>query len=278
MAKEYLTESSRWCRHLSGGTTKAFATVLVCLGLIPSTVVGQQNLFNVPSSDITEPGEIFYQQQINLLPDLLQFNSTMCYGLGRNFEIGFNIIGLNVNTQSSSPLIISNGDIHSPPVYPFYTLNLQKAFVLNRTLRVAVGAQTGLSIDAHFGNYTYTNLITSIPRWHSKIITGIYGSTNSFLGPGDRNLFVPDANIGFQLGLEQPIIREKLYVIVEGITGRHSLGSTTLGGAWYVSKHWVVSLGYLFANSGSLAVNSLITELTYVPSIGGHRKVLGHVN
>ena len=209
MAKEYLTESSRWCRHLSGGTTKAFATVLVCLGLIPSTVVGQQNLFNVPSSDITEPGEIFYQQQINLLPDLLQFNSTMCYGLGRNFEIGFNIIGLNVNTQSSSPLIISNGDIHSPPVYPFYTLNLQKAFVLNRTLRVAVGAQTGLSIDAHFGNYTYTNLITSIPRWHSKIITGIYGSTNSFLGPGDRNLFVPDANIGFQLGLEQPIIREK---------------------------------------------------------------------
>lgn len=162
MAKEYLTESSRWCRHLSGGTTKAFATVLVCLGLIPSTVVGQQNLFNVPSSDITEPGEIFYQQQINLLPDLLQFNSTMCYGLGRNFEIGFNIIGLNVNTQSSSPLIISNGDIHSPPVYPFYTLNLQKAFVLNRTLRVAVGAQTGLSIDAHFGNYTYTNLITSI--------------------------------------------------------------------------------------------------------------------
>ena len=131
----------------------AFASVLFCLGLMPSSVFGQQNLFNVPSSDITEPGEIFYQQQINVLPDLLQFNSTMCYGLGRNFEIGFNIIGLNVNTKSSSPFIISNGDIHNPPVYPFYTLNLQKAIVLNRTLRVAVGTQTGLSIDAHFGNY-----------------------------------------------------------------------------------------------------------------------------
>ena len=124
-------------------------------------------------------------------------------------EVGFNIIGLNVNTKSSSPFIISNGDISNPPVYPFYTLNFQKAFVLNKVLRLAIGTQTGLSIDAHFGNYTYTNLVSSIPKWHSKIVTGIYASTNSFLGPGDRNLFVPETStIGFQLGLEQPIIRK----------------------------------------------------------------------
>lgn len=256
----------------------AFAAVFVSCGLTPSIVLGQQNLFNVPSSDITEPGEIFFQQQFNVLPDLLQVNTTLCYGLGRNMEIGINVIGLNFNTKSSSPFVISNGDISNSPVYPFYTINLQKAFVLNRTLRLAVGTQTGLSIDAHFGNYTYTNLITSIPRWHSKIVTGIFASTNSFLGPGDRNLFAPESNVGFQLGIEQPIIREKLYVVVEGISGKHMLGSTTLGGSWYFSKHWVLSLGYLYSNSGSLAVNSFITEFTYVPSIGGHRKVLGHVN
>ena len=158
-----------------------FTIILVCGGLLPSMVLGQQNLFNVPSSNITEPGEIFFQQQFNALPGLLQINTTLCYGLGRNMEVGFNIIGLNVNTRSSSPFIISNGDISNPPVYPFYTLNLQKAFVLNKVLRLAIGTQTGLSIDAHFGNYTYTNLVSSIPKWHSKIVTGIYASTNSFL-------------------------------------------------------------------------------------------------
>ncbi|HRI79230.1 MAG TPA: hypothetical protein PLR06_06805 [Cyclobacteriaceae bacterium] len=255
-----------------------FSIILFASGCLSYTFVwGQQNLFNVPSSDITEPGEIFYQQQFNALPGILQINTTLCYGLGSNFEVGVNVIGLNINTASASPFIISNGDIDDPPVYPFYTINFQKAFVLNKTLRASIGTQTGLSIDAHFGNYTYGNFITSIPRWHSKIITGFYASTNSFLGPGDRNLFVPDANVGFQLGLEQPIIKEKLYLNIEGITGKHTLGSTTLGGAWYFSKHWVLSLGYLFANSGSLAINSFITEFTYVPSIGGHRKILGHI-
>ena len=47
---------------------------------------------------------------------------------------------------------------------------------------------------------------------------------------GHRNLFGPETStIGFQLGVQQPIIREKLYVVVEGISGRHTLGSTTLG-------------------------------------------------
>ena len=190
-------------------------------------VSGQQNLFNVPSSDITEKGDIFFQQQFNFSKGLLQLNTTFDYGLGKHMEVGFNVIGLNFNTGSSSPLILSNGDISNPPVYPFYTLNFQKAFILSSQFRVAVGTQTGFSYKLHFGSYGYTNLITSLPRWHTKIITGLYAGTHSFLGPADRNLFIPEGNgIGIQVGLEQPIIREKLFVVLESISGNHKRFTT----------------------------------------------------
>jgi hypothetical protein len=232
---------------------------------------GQQNLFNVPSSDITQRKKPFFQQQFNIGEGFLQLNATFCYGLGKNTEIGFNIIGLNINEASSSPFFITNANIQSSPAYPFYTINFQKSFVINDVFRIAVGTQTGISEGSHFGTYDYSNLVTVLPNLKSKIITGVYYSNDSFLGPEDRTLLFDGVTpFGFQIGLEQPIIEDKLLFIAENISGLHNLGETTLGGAYYLSHHWILSVGFQFSNPGSKTAEALVIEFTYVPSASYH--------
>lgn len=234
----------------------------------------QQNLFNVPSSDITLQGKPFFQQQFNISKGLIQFNSTFSYGLGAHTEVGLNVLGLNVEKDFS---LLTNGNKSVPPVYPFFMFNFQKAVVLNRLLKFGVGTQAGFSKGGHFGSYTYANLVTALTHTRSKIITGAYYGSNSFLGTEERNPIVPVFEpVGFQLGIEQQIIEEKLLFIAENITGKHGLGETTLGGAYYLTEHWVLSAGYQFANPNSKTLSALVIEVTYVPSSTTHQKIYKH--
>jgi hypothetical protein len=242
--------------------------VLAVILLLKSVLIAaaQQNFFNVPSSDITEKNKVFFQQQFNIGSGLVQLNSTLCWGLGKGAEVGFNVTGLNINTTGAGNLFLVNSNLDYSPVYPFYTINAQKSFDLFKNFRLAFGTQTGISVGSHFGSYAYSNTITNLPGWNTKLVIGLYGATDSFLGPEDRNIFFSGLNsLGFQIGVEQPIIREKFFLIVENINGKHSLGETTLGGAYYFTSHWVFSVGYQFPNPQSKTVESLVIEMTYVP-------------
>ncbi|MBY0436529.1 MAG: hypothetical protein K2U26_20740 [Cyclobacteriaceae bacterium] len=143
--------------------------------------------------------------------------------------------------------------------------------------KLAIGTQTGASAGTHFGSYNYLNLVTVIPKLKTKIITGAFGATNSFFGPEDRSfLFPQEEDIGIQTGIEHPLLDEKLLLVAENISGSHSLGETTLGAAYYVTDHWMLSLGYQFSNPGSKAVNASVIEFTYVPEGGHHKKTFRH--
>ncbi len=225
----------------------------------------QQNLFNVPTSDITEEKKLFFQQQFNLTGDAVQFNTTFSYGLGHNWEVGVNLIGLNVNTTSIGPRFLTNNNSSTLPYSPFYTFNVQKAFKLNKIFNVAIGTQTGIATGGNFGSYIYSNLVSIIPKTRTKLITGLYSGSDSFLGEEDRNLLLSDSPVGTQVGLEQPIFGNRLSLIAENISGKHSLGETSLGGAWRFTKHWVWSAAWQFPNYRSRSAEALVIELTYVP-------------
>jgi len=62
--------------------------------IISNFVIAQQNFINVPSSEVTIKNKYFFQQQINF-NDLIQSNTTLDYGLGKGYEIGLNILGIN---------------------------------------------------------------------------------------------------------------------------------------------------------------------------------------
>ncbi len=239
---------------------------LVFFSLLSVSVFGQQNLFNVPSSDITPKAKPFFQQQFTIEADVVQLNSTFSLGLGKNMEFGVNLVGVNVNTTSAGGLIQTNTNSGNNPVFPFYLINFQKAFELSDRHKLALGTQTGFSQGAHFGSYDYLNLISLIPKYKSKIITGIYYGTNTFLGPENRfPLISGNTRLGLQIGLEQPIIEDKLLFIAENISGLHNLGETTVGGAYYLNQHWVLSAGFQFSNPGSKTPEAVIIEFTYVP-------------
>lgn len=234
--------------------------------------LAQQNIFNVPSSDITLKSKVFFQQQVNFISggDIL-LNTTFCYGLGNELEIGFNVLGLFIEP---GPKLLSNSDASNPPVYPFFTVNLQKAWKLSNTFKLAAGAQTGFSTGMHFGTYNYFNTVTAIPKIKLKLVAGLNYGSKSFLGPGDLNPLLPAEYdpVGYQVGVEQEILHDKLFLQGEHISGTHSLGLTALGLGYHVTQHWVLSFGYQFSNHNNPSPNSVVFELTFVPSaVSSHR-------
>lgn len=248
-------------------------TILLLFGF--TVAQAQQNFFNVPSSDITEKHKLFFQQQANFLVDgSLALNSTFCYGLGRQFEIGVNFLGVYMNTASLG-VVETNDDAANSPVYPFFTVNLQKAFILNSTFKVGIGTQMGFSPGMHFGSFSYLNVVTAIPQIRAKVVTGINHGTDTFLGPGDLNPLFSSAYdpVGFQLGFEQEIIKEKLSILAEHISGTHSLGVSVLGLGYHLTQNWVISTGYQFSSSGNGTPNSLVFEFTFVPSAASARRI-----
>lgn len=253
---------------------------LICLMGFIKPVSAQQNLFNVPSSDITIQSKPFFQQQINLSSGFAQLNTTFCWGLGGEAEIGVNVLGLNFISTSGNLSVQSNSDLSSPPANPFYTLNFQKAFTINKTFKVAFGTQAGYSVGWHFGGLAYSNMVSVFPKIRTKLITGLYVGSDAFLGQEERNSLFSSGveQIGFQIGVEKEVIKEKLSLLAEAISGRHVLGTITLGAAYFVSHHWAISGGYEISNAGNGSSNSLVVEFTYIPSAGVSKHIFrkGH--
>ncbi len=258
-------------------------TLVVCLLLLGArySSFSQQNLFNVPSSDITLKDHVFFQQQVNFLTDgLVALNTTFCYGLGKDFEVGGNVLGVLLDPHAAGPLLQTNSDASQPPVYPFFTVNLQKAFVLNRTFKVGIGTQAGFSPGMHFGNFTYLNLVTVFPKQQIKLITGINHGSETILGPGDLNPYFSAAYdpIGFQFGFEKEIVHSNLLLLGEHISGTHSLGISVLGLGYHITDDWVLSAGWQFSSGGNPTPNSFVLEFTFVPSTAIHHNLFhkGH--
>lgn len=181
---------------------------LFCLVIFSPSATAQQNIFNVPSSDITAQTKLFFQEQLSFIQDgSLLLNTTFCYGLGREWEIGLNVLGIYIEP---GPRLLTNSDASKPPLYPFYTINAQKAWKLSKVFKMAVGTQTGLSNGGHFGTYNYLNVVTALPQYQLKLITGFNVGTESFLGYGDLNPLLPTIYdpVGYQVGIEKELIYE----------------------------------------------------------------------
>jgi len=236
----------------------------------------QQNFFNVPSSDITVQQGMFVQEQFNIDRHVIQSNTTFCYGLGHQFEIGFNVLGLYIDTDFSKPYLYFNNGKYNAPSSPGYTFNAQKAVVLSKIFKVALGTQIGMSPAEHFVNYSYLNLVAALTKSKSKLVAGLYYGNESMIGYGSRNIVAPGVPLGMQTGLEQTIIPDRLYFIVENITGHHAMGETTLGGSLFITSNLVLSGGFELANPHAEATNATVVELTYVPSAHVQKRIHHH--
>ena len=64
-------------------------------------IQAQQNLFNIPSGDITPKGKLFYQHQINTYRNKFESKGHFVYGLGKGWDVGANLVGTGAKFNPS---------------------------------------------------------------------------------------------------------------------------------------------------------------------------------
>lgn len=232
---EYWTEVSR----------SAFIALLVFL--IPSLCSAQQNLFNVPSAEITKKGTVFFQQQINVVRNPGS-NTTIDYGVGDNLEVGANIFVSSDAFKNDSSA--SNPDILG---------NIQKAFDVTDRYKVSLGSQTGLTPNLRNGDtglaeYAYLMNAVDLEHW-GKYYLGSYLSNKTY-GAGSSGW-------GALIGFDLPIIPDKLNLMGDLITGDGAISVGVLGLCLSTWHGWQLSLGAQFPAPSSSNDYGAVVEFTH---------------
>ena len=219
-----------------------FMFFVVC----PATGWTQQNLFNVPSVEITQKDKVFFQQQFNIGANNGNSNTTVDYGLGNNLEIGINLF--NMDLYPTGNTIIN----------PYFLVNFQKAFEISNGYKLSVGTQTGITPpffhpDILLPSFSYFNNAFDLGRW-GKYYLGVYYANKAYVGPG--------SNVGLMTGLDFPILEGKVHFMADLITGNNDIGVAVIGVVYYFSSHLQLSLGAQIPSPGSANGYGMVFEIT----------------
>lgn len=236
--------------------------ILLASSICISQGYAQQNFFNVPSSDITAPKKLFFQQQVNLYREGVQSNTTFSYGLGKNCEIGFNALGA-IYEPRNKYLIHKNGKLYAP----LMAVNFQKKFELSKLTAISIGSHLFVNSIGKTGMFIYINNAYYISKTKTKIVAGLYHTSDEYYGDESRNYIDnPDLKtMGFQAGIEQNIWKEKILFQSDFISGYHAMGQFVTGAAYCLNKNWVASAGYQIPAFNSHAIRAMVFEITYIP-------------
>lgn len=236
---------------------KRFTLVVLLLICAFSVIRAQQNFINVPSSDVTKKHKIFFQEQLNF-NELIQSNSTIDFGLGKGFEIGANVLGLNFNNRTQSFLNNDTSDVD--PYNPLVCLNGSKRFELTEHFGISIGAQAGVNFTDNqkpkdatliYTNLAYSDLFVE----ESKIVAGAYYNSVHYGGNGNR--------FGAWCATEFPVLK-KLHLMAESIFGDNAISFTSIGLIYYPHHKIPLTLGLQIPNTSKNSY-ALVFEFTFVP-------------
>jgi hypothetical protein len=232
---------------------------LLCLFLIGVQFVwGQQNLFNIPSGDITPKNKWFFQQQINMYqPWEYEVKNHFVYGLPGDFEVGVNVINLPFNFKSS-PIMPFNLDPNNTTtsLSPLVLFTSQKLITVNTKASIALGTQLGFNISdrterMRFAHFSFAMFVWK-PFNRLKLISGVYVANRYKAGAG--------ASVGILGGFEYHL-NDKWIIMGDFISGTHSLGTSVWGVTYNVSPRFQLCLGGLAPNPGSENKPGLVFEI-----------------
>lgn len=218
----------------------------------------QQNFINVPSSEATAEHKLFFQQQVNF-NELIQANTTLDFGLGKGFEIGANVLGLNFSDKNRS--FIQNDTNDKDPFNPLLMLNGLKQIELSNNISISTGAQVGLNFRddkrTNEAGLAYSNLlIKNLLIKKSSLVVGAYYNSLHYGGKNGNR-------IGAWIGSEIPLV-EKLHIVAESVIGNNAISYTSFGLIYYPKKRIPITLGIQIPNTKNNAY-SIVFELTLVP-------------
>ena len=225
---------------------KSTLLVLLIMGNLPTISKAQQNLFNVPSADITEKDQFFFQQQFNVfIGPLGTSNTTLDYGLGNGLEVGINLF--NVDMQPT------DGKFQNPHVL----LNFQKGFTISEAYKVSFGTQTGITPPLYHSlieipSFSYIHNAVDLKYW-GKYYLGSYYVNTAYAG---QNAF------GLMTGIDYPLIENKLHLMGDLISGNTDISVAVLGAVLFLPYKWQLSLGAQLPSPGSNNDYGMVFEIT----------------
>lgn len=209
-----------------------------------SNLSAQQNLFNIPSGDITPKKKFFYQHQLNFYSGKFESKSHFVYGLGKGWDIGFNLINSAFAMKKGHWFEFQEQPITETPLQPVALFTAQKSFKVTDKFQLNVGTQLGSNINRYtdnlrFAHYTYSvGLLEIFNHW--KITFGGYYSNDILKGRGN--------DAGILLGYDIPIVPHKFYLMGDFISGNNSQGMSVIGLMVPASKRLQFCLGAIVPN------------------------------
>ncbi len=234
--------------------------VLSLLLLSISKLNAQQNLFNIPSGDVTPKNKFFYQHQLNLYTvNEFETKSHVVYGLGRNWDVGINFIDLPLRTGNGK-LISYNDSSNRKPLYPLLLVTAQKQWDLTNKLQINAGTQIGINVSSNVSKKQFAFMNYALLKWkpvkRGYVVGGPYLSNDVFVG-GTSSL-----QFGYLLGYEYKINKHWL-LMGDFISGEHKKSQTVIGAGYNLTSRLQVFAGALLRFPNRHLQDGLVVEINW---------------
>jgi hypothetical protein len=223
--------------------------------LVGFNALPQQNLFNIPSGDVTAKGKFFYQHQLNLYRNKVESKAHFVYGLGQGWDAGINLVGKGFYFSPEwRALYNSNKDKGS--LYPIVMGTVQKQWKLSSRLNINAGLQAGYNLtnslrDKEVNYYSYALGVYHFGKG-SRVVAGGYHGNRMFLGGGNTT----GAMLGYEIKLHK-----RWYLMGDWVSGNNDAGVAVVGGMFNAGKRTQLCIGWQVPNSRALKPHGLVLEL-----------------
>jgi hypothetical protein len=208
--------------------------------LLAVNLIGQQTIYNVPSTDVLDKGKVYAELDVSFKPNnqdaLRKFSSfvpRIVVGVGGNVEVGLNLAGHLHPGPDSTTLV--------PTVKWKFYQNKEKDFALITGTNFYIPVRNRTH---NFGTYSYIA--------GSKTINKTRLTAGGFVA--SKNVFAEDAvRGGGQFAIEHSV-NSKLTLAADWFTGRHASGYFTPGVIYKphpkVTTYWSYSISNADAARG----------------------------
>jgi hypothetical protein len=192
----------------------------------------QATFFQTPSGDITDPGDIYLQQQ-STMTDRLDLTAQGMVGLAHHFDVGLSIYNFDLIHSGGRIQLDANDTERREPFGPLALATMQRRVDFAEGIGVLWGVQSGPNIASldrmRIAVRSYSNLVVEFGA-SRRCSGGVYLANGIFVG-GSSLQFGP------WVGCDIEILDELLEIQADWDFGGHANGGATVGPQLRLGKH-----------------------------------------
>lgn len=220
---------------------KIIVSFIFLFFVLQSKTFAQQTIFNVPSADVLEKGQVFLQHESQFSGDFGLFTDYASLGVGKYTELDLTLFG--VGTRKVRNEILGVGFKTALPIHKKSETKLTFGNIIPVSLR-----------GDGVGGYAYSHLSTVLPKLRTRLTSGLLVGTTTLFG---RDF------VCYIAGLEQPITK-RLSIIMDYHSGKHANGFLIPGFSYDLGKDIFLWAGYQIPNNRANGDNGFVIELSKI--------------